>query len=61
VEKANTEPMVTAIPFQKARRQGLRILLAEDNLSIQKLTVIILQKAGFSVDAVKMDSQAVDK
>jgi two-component system sensor histidine kinase/response regulator len=53
--------LVTRHLISEQRRQGMRILLAEDNPVNQKLAVILLQKAGFSVDAVENGVQALDK
>jgi two-component system sensor histidine kinase/response regulator len=39
----------------------LRLLLAEDNPTNQKLAVILLEKAGFSVDVVENGQQAFEK
>ncbi len=53
--------LVTKHIISEQKRQGLRILLAEDNPINQKLAVILLQKAGFSVDAVETGKEAIEK
>ncbi len=45
--------LVTRHSISEKNRQGLRILLAEDNPIGQKLAVFVLQKAGYSVDVVE--------
>ena len=53
--------LVTRHLVAEQKRQGMRILLAEDNPVNQKLAVILLQKAGFSVDAVETGRHALEK
>jgi two-component system sensor histidine kinase/response regulator len=53
--------LVTRHLISEHKRQGLRILLAEDNPINQKLAIILLQKAGFSVDAVENGQRALEK
>ena len=53
--------IITRHVLKEKRKVGQRILLAEDNPINQKLAVILLQKAGFSVDAVETGTQALEK
>jgi CheY-like chemotaxis protein len=53
--------LVTRHSISEKVRQGLRVLLAEDNPINQKLAVILLQKAGYSVDFVENGLQAVEQ
>jgi len=53
--------LVTRHLISEKKRQELRILLAEDNPINQKLAVILLQKAGYSVDAVENGLHALEK
>jgi CheY-like chemotaxis protein len=53
--------LVTRHIIAEQKRQGLRILLAEDNPINQKLGIILLQRAGYSVDAVENGQRALEK
>jgi len=56
-----TVGLITRHTISEQRRSGLRLLLAEDNPINQKLAVTLLQKAGYSVDAVETGKQAFEK
>jgi PAS domain S-box-containing protein len=53
--------LITRHTLSEQRKSGLRVLLAEDNPINQKLAVVLLQKAGYSVDAVETGAQALEK
>jgi len=61
--KEEEEPAIITRHLLAEQKQHFnqRILLAEDNSINQKLAVIVLNKAGFSVDAVENGLQVIEK
>jgi CheY-like chemotaxis protein len=59
--KEEPPTIITRHLLTEQRKNDLRILLAEDNPVNQKLAVILLQKAGYSVDAVETGAQALER
>jgi len=60
-EKEAGPGLITRHVLSEQRKFNLRLLLAEDNPINQKLAVIVLQKAGYSVDTVDTGLEAVSK
>ena len=59
--KEEPPTIITRHVLTEQRKNDLRILLAEDNPINQKLAIILLQKAGYSVDAVETGVQALER
>ncbi|MCX6059373.1 MAG: PAS domain S-box protein [Chloroflexi bacterium] len=56
-----TPSIVTRHILTEKRKENLRLLLAEDNPTNQKLAIVLLQKAGYSVDAVDTGAKAFER
>jgi PAS domain S-box-containing protein len=56
------EPDLIKLPtLSEPRNLNLRILLAEDNPINQELAMVLLQRAGYAVDAVETGAQVIEK
>ncbi len=60
-EESRSEGIITRHVIAEKKKGEFRILLAEDNSVNQKLAIVVLQKAGYSVDAVENGIQAVER
>jgi len=59
--KEEPPQIITRHSLSEKRKNDLRLLLAEDNSINQKLAIVLLQKAGYSVDAVETGEQALER
>ncbi len=53
-------PLITQYSIREELKQSIRILLVEDNLVNQKLTMFILTKAGYQVELAENGKKAVE-
>ncbi len=59
-ETGSEESIVTRHSIADAKRKKIRVLLAEDNLTNQKVAMKIMEKLGFQTDLVENGLEAVD-
>src|SRR4030095_330700 len=59
--RVKEQDLITLHALSEHRNLDLYILLAEDNLINQEFAVVLLQKAGYAVDAVGTGAQALER
>ena len=60
VDGTSKKPLITQYSVREEIKQSTRLLLAEDNLVNQKLAMMMLQKAGYTVQVVDNGQRVVE-